>query len=46
MKPAFDTRTKSRSEYNALRDPNMRHYFQSRTVQSHLYRTGENPPTP
>mmetsp|Transcript_24785 Transcript_24785/g.76553 ORF Transcript_24785/g.76553 Transcript_24785/m.76553 type:complete len:146 (+) Transcript_24785:69-506(+) len=41
MKPSFDTRPSSRQEYNALRDPNMRHYFQNRSVQAHLYHTGQ-----
>jgi len=42
MKPSFDTRPSSRQEYNALRDPNMRHYFQNRSVQTHLYHTGKD----
>ena len=29
------------SSYDALRDPNMRHYFENRSVQSHLYNTGQ-----
>ena len=31
----------SGGEYNALRDPNMRHYFENRSVQTHLYKTGQ-----
>ena len=31
----------SKTEYNALRDPNMRHYFENRSVQTHLYKTGQ-----
>ena len=27
-------------EYNALFDRNLRHYFENRNVQRHLYRTG------
>ena len=27
--------------YNALYDPNMRHFFENGVVQSHLYRTGQ-----
>ena len=30
-----------KEEYNALRDPNMRHYFENRAVQTHLYATGQ-----
>jgi sigma54-dependent transcription regulator len=30
-----------RNEYNALFDPNMRHYFENRKVQDHLYKTGQ-----
>lgn len=33
-----DTRIK---EYNALFDPNMRHYFETPSVQGHLLRTGQ-----
>lgn len=42
-RPDWDSSTTSvsRHEYNALRDPNMRHYFQNRVVQLHLYRTGQ-----
>ena len=29
------------SSYDALRDPNMRHYFENRSVQAHLYKTGQ-----
>mmetsp|Transcript_3316 Transcript_3316/g.4665 ORF Transcript_3316/g.4665 Transcript_3316/m.4665 type:complete len:221 (-) Transcript_3316:152-814(-) len=29
------------SEYNALHDVNMRHYFENPVVQKHLYRTGQ-----
>jgi len=28
-------------EYNALHDPNMRHYFENRKVQGLLYSTGQ-----
>lgn len=28
-------------EYNSLHDPNMRHFFENKKVQSHLYRTGQ-----
>ena len=28
-------------EYNSLHDPNMRHFFENRKVQAHLYRTGQ-----
>jgi hypothetical protein len=28
-------------EYNSLYDPNMRHFFENKNVQSHLYRTGQ-----
>ena len=28
-------------EYNALFDPNMRHYFENKKIQSHLYRSGQ-----
>mmetsp|Transcript_40861 Transcript_40861/g.52668 ORF Transcript_40861/g.52668 Transcript_40861/m.52668 type:complete len:110 (-) Transcript_40861:267-596(-) len=28
-------------EYNALFDPNMRHFFENRVVQKHLQRTGQ-----
>ncbi len=27
--------------YNALYDPNMRHFFESTSVQKHLFRTGQ-----
>ena len=30
-----------RNEYNALYDPNMRHFFESKTVQGLLYSTGQ-----
>jgi len=30
-----------KKEYNALTDPNMRHYFENRSVQKHLYNTGQ-----
>ena len=30
-----------KAEYNALYDPNMRHYFENRHVQSLLYNTGQ-----
>lgn len=33
-----DTRIK---EYNALFDPNMRHFFETPSVQGHLLRTGQ-----
>ncbi|GMH70164.1 hypothetical protein TrLO_g443 [Triparma laevis f. longispina] len=29
------------STYNALYDPNMRHFFENSITQSHLYRTGQ-----
>lgn len=45
MRPEWDNcsrlSVKRPEEYNALRDPNMRHYFQNRAVQSHLYKTGQ-----
>lgn len=28
-------------EYDALRDPNMRHYFENKPIQYFLYRTGQ-----
>jgi len=28
-------------EYNSLYDPNMRHFFENRNVQLHLYKTGQ-----
>ena len=28
-------------EYSSLTDPNMRHFFENRVVQSHLYKTGQ-----
>ena len=28
-------------EYNSLYDPNMRHFFENRNVQQHLYKTGQ-----
>ena len=30
-----------RTEYNALYDPNMRHFFQNSKVQRYLYQTGQ-----
>lgn len=33
--------SRQHQEYNALRDPNMRHYFENRSVQTHLYKTGQ-----
>ena len=30
-----------RSEYNAIFDPNMRHYFENKKIQKHLYLTGQ-----
>ena len=32
---------KMRDEYNALHDPNMRHYFESQHVQGLLFSTGQ-----
>ena len=29
------------NEYNSLYDPNMRHFFENKKVQSHLYKTGQ-----
>lgn len=29
------------TSYNALYDPNMRHFFENSVVQSHLYRSGQ-----
>ena len=29
------------SEYNALFDPNMRHYCENKKIQQHLYKTGQ-----
>lgn len=42
-RPGWDSSAPNRthSEYNALRDPNMRHYFENRSVQTHLYKTGQ-----
>ena len=40
----FDTRFGVKANltaYNALYDPNMRHFFENSVVQSHLYRTGQ-----
>lgn len=34
-------RTATMPSYNALYDPNMRHYFENTTIQSHLYKTGQ-----
>ena len=34
-------RTATMPAYNALYDPNMRHYFENTTIQSHLYKTGQ-----
>lgn len=28
-------------EYNALFDPNMRHYFENKKIQRHLYNSGQ-----
>lgn len=30
-----------KKEYNALHDPNMKHYFENTHVQYHLYKTGQ-----
>lgn len=41
---AFDLRVcdmNARNEYNALFDPNMRHYFENRRIQDHLFKTGQ-----
>ena len=41
-RPEWDTTSGThKQEYNALRDPNMRHYFENRSVQTHLYKTGQ-----
>ena len=40
----FDSRfgvSANLTSYNALYDPNMRHFFENSTVQAHLYRTGQ-----
>uniref|UniRef100_A0A7S2R5M2 Uncharacterized protein n=1 Tax=Rhizochromulina marina TaxID=1034831 RepID=A0A7S2R5M2_9STRA len=34
-------RTASLPDYNALYDPNMRHFFENQTIQRHLHRTGQ-----
>jgi hypothetical protein len=41
FKVATTSEELKRSEYNALYDPNMRHYFENKHVQSLLYRTGQ-----
>ena len=35
------SRTCKLPEYNALFDPNMRHYFENRVIQKHLHTTGQ-----
>ena len=35
------TAVNKRNEYNALFDPNMRHYFENKKIQEHLYKTGQ-----
>eukprot|EP01035_Chromulina_nebulosa_P020030 gene20030-26007_t len=30
-----------RQEYNALFDPNMRHFFENQKIQTHLFKTGQ-----
>ncbi|KAJ1446718.1 hypothetical protein M885DRAFT_625008 [Pelagophyceae sp. CCMP2097] len=37
----WDSSGTAKREYNALRDPNMRFYFENRSVQSHLFKTGQ-----
>ena len=34
-------RTTKLPEYNALFDPNMRHYFENRVIQKHLHTSGQ-----
>lgn len=45
LEEGFDLKAKvgvrMRSEYNALHDPNMRHYFESKNVQGLLYASGQ-----
>ena len=45
LEEGFDVKakvgTRMRTEYNALHDPNMRHYFENKNVQSLLYSSGQ-----